>query len=127
MSENDEAPERRGDVDTMVSLLESHDSGQTMADMSREMRDAIQRARELATTEGVATVKFTVSGSITVTNKRRAEMKLSTSVTAPRAAHPTTTLYTAAGGTLSSSDPRQAVMEFAKKGRKAANTETEKD
>lgn len=127
MSEEKETAERRGDVDTVVSLLESHDSGQTMADMSREMREAIRRARELATTEGVATVKFTVGGSITVTNKRRAEMRLSTSVTAPRAAHPTTTLYTAAEGTLSSSDPRQAVMEFAKKARRATTPETTED
>ena len=127
MSTNEDRPERRGDVDTVVSLLESHDSGQTVKDMSAELREAIVKARELAKTEGSTAVKFTMGGTITVTAKGRAEVKLATSVTPPRTAHPTTTLYAAAGGTLSTSDPRQGVMEFAKKATRRAAESTEKE
>lgn len=124
---SNEKSEKRGDVDTLSSLLESHDSGRTVADVSRDLRDAIQRARELALEEGAATVKFTVGGSITVTAKGRADVKLTTSVVQPRAAHPTTTLYTAAGGTLATSDPKQVTMAFVRKGVKAAVETTEKE
>lgn len=110
-----ETKARRGDIGSVVEMLESHDSGRTMGDLSRDVREAIQRARELASDEGSATVKFTISAAIVVSSKGRAEMKLTTQCTPPRAAHPTTTLYVAAEGTLATTDPKQPVFEFAKK------------
>ncbi len=126
-TEKECAPEKRGDVDTVVSLLESHDKGLTMKGFSREVRDAIARAREMARFEGSATVKFAVSGTITITGKGRAEVKLSTACTPPRESHPTTTLYTAADGTLATADPRQPAFEFAKPARSRATEKTEKE
>lgn len=107
---------RRGEVATVAALLEVHDSGRTHSDLSRDLREALERGGEIARDEGKATTKVTVTITAATTANGRTEVKVGGKVTAPRPSHPTTVLHAMEGGTLSERDPKQLAMPWRKPG-----------
>lgn len=116
-TETKQHPVKRGEITTLTSILEAHDSGGTVADISAAIRSALGQGADIANEHGTATTKCNLTITLVQAGNGRVELKVEGKVQAPREPHPTTILHSAEQGTLTARDPRQVEMPFRTKRR----------